>query len=110
MTYEEVDKIGGGHVYSGADALKIGLIDDFGGLKKAIAVAAEEASLEDFRIVKLPKIEDPFQKILNDLTGNSKVKLLEKELGKNYIYYDELKNIQEMTGIQARLPYRLVIK
>ena len=110
MTYDEVDKIGGGHVYSGADALKIGLIDDFGGLKKAIAVAAEEASLEDFRIVKLPKIEDPFQKILNDLTGNSKVKLLEKELGKNYIYYDELKSLQEMTGIQARLPYRLVVK
>ena len=110
MTFEEVDKIGGGHVYSGADALKIGLIDDFGGLKKAIAVAAEEASLENYRIVKLPKIEDPLQKIIKDLTGNSHVKFLEKELGENYFYYNELKDLQKMKGIQARLPYRLIIK
>ena len=110
MTFEEVDKIGGGHVYSGADALKIGLIDDFGGLKKALAVAAEEANLENYRIVKLPKIEDPLQKIIKGLTGNTHVKFLEKELGENYYYYNELKDLQKMKGIQARLPYRLVVK
>ena len=110
MTYDEVDQIARGHVYSGADALKIGLIDDFGGLKKAIDIAAEEAELEEYRIVKLPKLEDPFQKIISDLTGKSQLKILEKELGENYIYYEELKSIKEMKGIQALMPYRLVVR
>jgi len=110
MTYDEVDKIAGGHVYSGSDALKIGLIDDFGGLKKAIALAAEEAGLEEYRIVKLPELEDPFQKILGELTGKSQLKFLEKQLGANYSYFEDLKSIQQMKGVQAVLPYRLIIR
>ncbi|MCF8378800.1 MAG: signal peptide peptidase SppA [Bacteroidales bacterium] len=110
MTYEEVDKIAGGHVYSGSDALKLGLIDDFGGLKKAISLAAEEAGLAEYRIVKLPELEDPFQKILEDLTGKSQLKFLEKELGENYIYYQELKSIKELTGVQALMPFSLIVK
>lgn len=110
MTYEEVDKIAGGHVYSGSDALKIGLIDDFGGLKKAIEIAAEEAGLDEYRIVKLPELVDPFQKIIADLTGKNQLKFLEKQLGENYVYFEDLKSIQQMKGVQAVLPYRLVIR
>lgn len=110
MTVEEVDKIARGHVYSGSDALKIGLIDDFGGLEKAIQIAAEEADLETYRIVKLPKLEDPIQKIIDDLTGNSQVKILEEQLGENFYYYEQLKKLKDLSGIQAVMPYNVRIK
>lgn len=111
MTVEEVDKIARGHVYTGADAIKIGLIDDFGGMEKAIKIAGEEAGIDNYRIVKLPKAEDPFTKIMNDLTGgNAHLRYLEEQLGDNYFYYEELKKVQELDGLQARLPYSLRIK
>lgn len=110
MTFEEVDKIGGGHVYSGADALKNGLIDDFGGLEKAIKVAAEEAKLENYRLVKLPEVVDPFTKIMNDLTGNAHLKFMEEKLGENFYYYEQMEEVKNMKGIQARLPFSLLIR
>ena len=111
MTIDEVDKIARGHVYSGSDALKIGLIDDFGGLEKAISIAAEEADLENYRIVKLPKIEDPIQKILNDLMGGkAQTRFLREQLGENYSVLKEMKDLQDLKGVQARMPYTLKIK
>ncbi len=111
MSYEEVDAIARGHVYSGEDALEIGLIDGFGGLDEAIKLAASESGLETYRIVKLPEIEDPFQKIISDLTGgNTKVEILKNELGENYYYYKRLEEIKSMKGIQARMPFELRIR
>ena len=103
MTYEEVDKIARGHVYTGEKAKDIGLIDEFGGLEKAIQVAAEEAEIDNYRIVKLPKAEDPFQKIISELTGNAQVKILEEKLGENYYYYQKLEEAKSMKGIQTRM-------
>ncbi|MGC9342081.1 MAG: signal peptide peptidase SppA [Bacteroidales bacterium] len=110
MSFEEVDELARGHVYTGTVAKAIGLIDDFGGLEDAIEMAAEEAGTETYRIVKLPKIQDPFQKIINDLTGNAKLKFLEEQLGENYYYYEQVQNINKMKGIQARMPFELRIK
>ena len=56
MTKEQVDEIGQGTVWSGENAKEIGLIDDFGGLKDAIALAAEIEGLEDYRTVSLPRL------------------------------------------------------
>ncbi|NJK87479.1 MAG: hypothetical protein HC906_17350 [Bacteroidales bacterium] len=59
LTYEQVDEIGEGRVWSGSNAIDIKLIDSFGGLKDAIKIAAEKANLEEYRVVELPKLEDP---------------------------------------------------
>lgn len=110
MTVEDVDKIARGHVYSGAVAKEIGLVDEFGGLEAAVEMAAEEAGLEHYRIVKIPEIEDPFQKIIEEFTGNSTVKVLQEELGDKYYYYQKFKEYSEMKGVQARIPYDIRIK
>ena len=110
MTYEEVDAIARGHVYSGADALEIGLIDSFGGLDEAVEMAAVEADIETYRIVKLPEVEDPFQKLLKEFTGTAKLEVLENELGENYYYYKKLQEIQSMKGIQARMPFGIRVR
>ena len=110
MTTENVDKIARGHVYSGEDAMKINLIDDFGGLTKAIDIAASEAGLEDYRIVNYPEVTDPFEMIMKQLTGDVRAKIIYKELGDDYKYYRHLRELRNMTGIQARIPFDLMIE
>ncbi|MFP4024083.1 MAG: signal peptide peptidase SppA [Thiohalospira sp.] len=109
MTKEEVDEIGQGRVWSGANAIEIGLIDEFGGLDRAIELAAQSANLEKYRVVDYPKLKDPFQQLLEDLQGNVKASILKNELGNEYKYYERLQEIKNMQGIQTRIPYDIEI-
>ncbi|HLW39648.1 MAG TPA: S49 family peptidase, partial [Brumimicrobium sp.] len=109
MSKEEVNKIGEGRVWSGENALEIGLIDQFGGVKEAIELAAEIEGLENYRTVALPEEKDPFQQIFQSGKDNLRVKFLKKELGYNYKYYEYLKKLSKMEGVFARLPYNLSI-
>ncbi len=110
LTIAQVDSIGQGRIWSGVDAKRIGLIDDLGGLKKAIDLAAEMAELTDYRTIDLPIIKDPFQQLFEDLISGSKISYIKKELGDNYTYYKYLKSISEMDGVQARLPFEIIIE
>ncbi len=109
MPVEKVDEIGQGHVWSGADAKEIGLVDELGGLNDAVKAAAELAAIEDYRIVEMPALLDPFEKLITDLMGESTQTMLQKELGTNYKYYKYLKGLTEIKGIQARLPFEIDI-
>ena len=109
MTYEEVDAIGGGRVWSGVNAMEIGLIDVFGGLEKSIEIAAEMAGLEDYRITSLPTLEDPFTLLMKQFTGGVKARIIKKELGASYELYKKAEEIGQMRGIQAIMPYTLDI-
>ncbi len=110
MTVEQVDEIGRGHVYSAIDAKEIGLVDELGGLKDAIAAAVKDAELENYRIVKYPKFENPFEKFLNRMTGDVQNRFLRNKLGDHYQYYRQLQMLEEMEGIQARIPYTFTIE
>jgi protease IV len=106
----QVDSIGQGRVWCGRDALKLGLIDQFGGLNNAIQLAANLASVTDYNIWSLPAQKEPFQQILDELTGNVSTGRMEKELGEYYPVYKYLKQIKDYQGVQARLPYEMTIK
>jgi protease-4 len=109
MSTEDVNRIGEGRVWSGVDAKKNGLIDDFGGLLDAIDLAAEIAGLEEYGLVELPYQKDPLEQLLQDLTASVYTKALNAELGPFYNDYVQLKSILEMEGVQARLPYQVCI-
>ncbi|MCG8410123.1 MAG: signal peptide peptidase SppA, partial [Bacteroidales bacterium] len=109
MTKEDIDKIGQGRVWSGENALEIGLIDQFGGLQDAINIAAETANLESYRIVNLPKLEDPFEKLIKELSGNVKASIIKKELGNEYKYYNSIQKLRNLQGVQTRIPYEIEI-
>jgi protease-4 len=105
MTREAVDSVAEGRVWSGTDAQKIGLVDRMGGLTDAIELAAEMAGLDHYRIISLPAQEDPYQRLLKELSGNIRTSILKKELGVSYRYYQDLKELVENSGIQMRMPY-----
>ena len=109
MSIASVDSIAQGRVWCATDAKRIGLVDDFGGLQTAINCAADLAKIKKYKIVNLPEQKELFGQIIEELMGNTKTSLLEKELGDNFQYYQYLKKIKEMKGIQARMPFEVVI-
>jgi protease IV len=109
ITKDMVDSIGQGRVWSGVDGKKIGLVDMHGGINKAIEIAAQKAGLEDYKVSYLPKKEDPFERFMKELSGESEAKIIQNALGENYRMYEYLKSIKEMKGVQARMPYYMEI-
>jgi protease IV len=112
-TYEEIDAIAGGRVWAGSDALDLGLIDMYGGLKKSIEVAAEMAGLESYRVEALPRLEDPMTILMKQLTGGSLARadrILKRELGEGYQTYRKIQEIQKLHGIQAIMPYDIELQ
>lgn len=117
MDTSEVHKYAQGRVWTGEKAIELGLADEVGDLAKAIEMAATEAGISKYRTTEYPSIKDPFQQIIDELTGkdDKKVKsasraLVEEELGELYPYYEQMKEIRQMKGIQARMPYTIEIK
>ena len=111
LSVEAVDSIGGGHIWSGTDALGIGLIDGFGGLKEAISVAAERAGgSEDFRIVSPATDESRLTQIVKLLSAEARAQMFRGETGEVYEMYDMLRNILYSNSIQALTPYRVEMK
>jgi protease-4 len=112
LTKEKVDEIAQGRVWTGIDAKELGLVDVMGGLNDAIRIAAQMAKLDstDYRVVDLPKLEEPFEKLVKELTGDVKTSILKSELGDEYKYYMLYKQALKMEGIQARIPYNFDIQ
>lgn len=106
----EVDKIGQGRVWSGYDAKKIGLVDVYGGLETAINITASIAEIKDYRIISLPKKQDPIEKFFNDIDQKSQIKkyVLEKLGANSSLVPIEL--LIEDDRIQARIPYNIKFK
>lgn len=109
MTAESVDNIGQGRVWSGIRAKSIGLVDELGGLKDAIQGAADLAGIDTWSVRELPKQEDPYTRILSQLSGEIRLNILKNELGESVKYYKIVQEIGQLSGIQARLPYFIEI-
>jgi len=104
-SYEMIDSIGRGRVWTGGDALENGLVDEIGGLEDAIAYAAEMAELSDYDILELPKKSDPFEKFMKDFGGSMKAQVVEWVLGDEVKWLKKIDDIKKMEGIQSRMLY-----
>ena len=110
MTTGQVHEIAQGRIWSGTDALEIGLIDEIGGMERAIELAKEMAELEDYRIKELPVQKDALKQILEEFLGQSRVDTyMKQELGEYYSYYQYLQSFNNENVIQARMPFALRI-
>ena len=69
LTAAQVEEIARGRVWSGNDALEIGLVDEIGNLEDAIHFAEELINIPDAKLIYLPEIRDPFEVLIEDLTG-----------------------------------------
>lgn len=101
-----VDSIGQGRVWSGTDAIEIGLVDELGGIDKAIAYAANKACLTSYSIKEFPKQKDPLQNLFKTETQEYYTKaVMKKNLGSSYKYLEAIENISKTEGVQALMPF-----
>ncbi len=111
LTVERVDELGQGRIWSAIDAKEAGLVDELGGLNRAISIAAEEAGIEDYHITSLPAQKEPLQELIDQLTGQARAESrMKAELGEFYDIYQELLQVKQMEGVQARLPFDVEVK
>ena len=109
MSSEQVDEIGQGRVWSSVNAKEIGLVDLYGGVNDAIKLAAGLSGLDHYRVVQLPKIKDPIEEWIMNLSGEARAHIIKSELGNQYKIYQELKEISTTRGILTRVPYDIQI-
>lgn len=111
MTFEAVDKIGGGRVWSGQKAKELGLVDEFGSLQDAINYIAKLVKLDQYKTESFPKRKDAFEEFMESFTGSTVEQKLSKELGTEGIeLYKQIKSINEQKGVQMRMPFDLKIQ
>lgn len=113
MQPEKVKEIAQGRVWTGSQALENGLVDELGNLNDAVNYAAGLANISEFKTIKYPKFEKDFSSVLNKLpfmSVNAET-IIKQEIGEdNYQAYKQMKELSELKGIQARMPYVLNIK
>jgi len=105
-----IDSVGQGRVWSGADAIKINLVDELGGINDAIAYAAKQAKISDYKLQLLPKQKDPLQELLGNTKDEMEARAMKTNLGEQYKYVKQVKNVLQLKGVQARLPYEMIIE
>lgn len=110
-TQAYINTIGQGRVWTGEQALKIGLVDRLGNINDAIASAAKKAKLKEYKLVAYPEQKSFLKSFGSDIQSRVQTHFAKAELGDNYVYYQQLKGIQQMMRVpQARLPFIAEIK
>ena len=110
MSTSAVDQIGQGRVWTGYDAKKIGLIDSYGGIEKALEIAAYLAKVDDYRIISLPKKKDPFKAILTLGNKNNLATLLLSKIGIKSELTQPIETLLNNDKIQARMPFIMTLE
>ncbi len=113
MTFEQVDALAQGRVYSGSDALKVGLVDKIGGMDDAINRAAVLAKIKNYKTQNYPEYEKNFMDLLSGMGlpfAQSSESILRNELGEqNYLLLQKVKSVAALKGVQAIMPYEILI-
>jgi protease-4 len=112
MSFEQVDEIAQGRVWTGAEALQNGLVDAIGGLDNALAEAAKLAKIKEYRTINFPEFDKNLQDMFAEMPFiSTKEELIIEEIGaENYKIWQRMKEISNRTGIQTVMPYELIIK
>lgn len=108
-TQKYIDSIGQGRVWTGTQALKIGLVDRLGSIDDAIRSAAAKAKLKDYKLVAYPEQKSLLENFGSGLASEARTYMMKQELGDSYRYYNDLKTILKFNGPQTRMPYTIDI-
>ncbi|WP_299702207.1 signal peptide peptidase SppA [uncultured Pontibacter sp.] len=111
MSQDELKKFASGRVWSGIEAKERNLVDVHGGLEKAIEIAAARVGIEDdYRLKELPRRKTFFEEMFGEAGSQVKERAVKAELGQLYPVYKMYKKVENMQGIQTRMPYELIIQ
>ena len=108
MTREQIEKVAEGRVWTGEMAKELGLVDELGGIDRALEIAVAKAGIENYSLKSYPAKESFLTNLLNLSGGNFiESQIMKSKLGSYYSDFNLLRTIQEREMIQARLPFEL---
>lgn len=112
MTFEQVDAIAQGRVWSGSEAIKIGLVDKIGGMDDALKEAAALAKIKTFKTQNYPEYEKTFEEMFAGFPfAKTKESMIKEEIGEeNYKILEQIKQMSLQTGTQTMMPFQINIK
>ena len=109
-TQAYINSIGQGRVWTGSQALKLGLVDRLGNISDAVKSAAKAAKIKKYKLVLYPEQKSFFDRLGSGFNSQIKTSVIRSELGDNAKYYEQIRGITQMMRTpQARLPYDVVI-
>lgn len=108
MNIDSLKAIAEGRVWTGEDALRIGLVDKLGGLNDAIKIAAGKAKLTNYMIKGYPAKEDFMTRLMKDMNTEVETRILKSKLGyENYMILKQIEQAKKLNGIQALMPLNM---
>ncbi|MDO4727198.1 MAG: signal peptide peptidase SppA [Porphyromonadaceae bacterium] len=110
LSQDSIKAIAEGRIYSGIDALSLGLVDELGGLNEAIAFAAQKANLDSYSIKQYPATKTMMEQLTEAFSGSVQERFIKSQLGENYQIFEAIKKAQQTSYIQALMPYTLTVK
>ena len=110
-SFEQIDEIGGGRVWSGTRAKQIGLVDELGTLNDAIAFAAQKAKVKEYSITSFPKKMTQFEQIFKNLDEDEiSARFIKNKIGaENYKMFEQITNPKLQEGVMMKMPFDLKI-
>lgn len=111
QTFEQIDNVGGGRVWSGARAKQIGLVDELGTLNDAVKFAAQKAGLKSYNVASYPKRMSPFEQIFKDLNEEDvSARIIKNKIGKsNYEILQQITDKKLQSEVKMEMPYQIKI-
>ena len=110
MSVEAIEKIAEGRVWTGSMAKELGLVDELGGLDKALEIAAQKAGVENYSVLNYPEMDNVLSTLLNEEKKDYIESQMAETLGEYYDFAKFVRNIKNADHIQARLPFELQIR
>lgn len=103
LSAADVDTISQGRVWTGTDAMDIGLVDGLGGIDRAVKSAASLAKLTDYKVVTFPEPTDKLKNLMRRFKNNTEAsteikKAIKEEMGAEYDWYEQLQGLRKMNG------------
>ena len=111
ISMEKLDKIAQGRVWTGSTAKELGLVDELGGLDKALEIAIAKAGVDAYTVMSYPKKEGFLESLMNTNPGNYiKGRMLNGKMSDMYRQFSIIENFDKIDRIQARVPFELNIQ
>ncbi len=110
-SFEDIDAIGGGRVWSGTRAKQIGLVDELGSLEDAVKFAAQKAGLKSYHVSSYPKTKTAFEQIFEDLNEDDiSARVIKNKIGKaNYEIFQQMTDQKLKSEVKMEMPYQIKI-
>ena len=105
MSTEAIEKIAEGRVWTGEAAKELGLVDELGGLDRALEIAAQKVGIEAYSVVNYPAKESFFSTLLDEGKNDYIETKMSESLGEYFHYVKFIQNLKDTDRIQARMPF-----